>query len=455
MAPRIKNLYKPAATWALNNPVLLDGELGIESDTNSVKVGDGVSTWTQLEYTVEAPPAPKTPAEILGVYLTELLNKPLGRWIANNSGYTYPSPAICGFTSKMTANDSGTIYVIPSTGYVKFISEIDGDFVYGAGNLDEVIPIQLSPNTTDGLSHMYALMACDEDGQEVVGSTITFLNLSTCKMTSFDGSGLSSLTTLYINSNQLTSFDCTGLSNLLTLDLSQNRITTFSGVGLSVLYNLQLQENLLTSFSKEGLNGSLTYLDLSLNSITSFSGTGLINLQILNLGNNNLSYFNGTALTSVEELYLQNNKLGSFSGVGMNTLREVNLQSNRITSFDGTGLGGINRIDLYNNLLESFDGLSMYTLRDVYLHRNNLSTVIVPSGLDTVSDFSIYLSGGVYTQPICSDGTALNAFYETLPTFGGAPKDGPGRVIWLSDTDSGNGDPSIATNKNWSINAWF
>lgn len=40
----------PAATWTLNNPVLLLGEIGAETDTGKIKVGDGVSTWTQRPY---------------------------------------------------------------------------------------------------------------------------------------------------------------------------------------------------------------------------------------------------------------------------------------------------------------------------------------------------------------------------------------------------------------------
>lgn len=37
-----------AANWTSTNPVLLLGELGIETDTGNVRRGDGTSTWTQL-----------------------------------------------------------------------------------------------------------------------------------------------------------------------------------------------------------------------------------------------------------------------------------------------------------------------------------------------------------------------------------------------------------------------
>lgn len=40
-----------AANWTANNPVLLDGEIGIESDTGKFKFGNGVTSWTSLAYT--------------------------------------------------------------------------------------------------------------------------------------------------------------------------------------------------------------------------------------------------------------------------------------------------------------------------------------------------------------------------------------------------------------------
>ena len=39
-----------AATWTSNNPILASGEMGIETDTNLFKVGDGVTAWNSLVY---------------------------------------------------------------------------------------------------------------------------------------------------------------------------------------------------------------------------------------------------------------------------------------------------------------------------------------------------------------------------------------------------------------------
>lgn len=39
-----------AANWTLHNPVLKSGEMGIETDTNMFKFGDGVKAWNELAY---------------------------------------------------------------------------------------------------------------------------------------------------------------------------------------------------------------------------------------------------------------------------------------------------------------------------------------------------------------------------------------------------------------------
>jgi hypothetical protein len=39
-----------AANWTANNPLLLSGEFGLETDTKQFKIGDGVTYWTSLAY---------------------------------------------------------------------------------------------------------------------------------------------------------------------------------------------------------------------------------------------------------------------------------------------------------------------------------------------------------------------------------------------------------------------
>ena len=43
-------------SWAAANPILLSGEMGIESDTGKYKVGDGASAWNDLSYFTQIAP---------------------------------------------------------------------------------------------------------------------------------------------------------------------------------------------------------------------------------------------------------------------------------------------------------------------------------------------------------------------------------------------------------------
>lgn len=46
----IKLRRDTAADWSTVDPILADGELGIETDTNRIKIGDGATEWTGLTY---------------------------------------------------------------------------------------------------------------------------------------------------------------------------------------------------------------------------------------------------------------------------------------------------------------------------------------------------------------------------------------------------------------------
>lgn len=47
---KLKQRIDTSAQWKLGNPILLNGEIGIESDTQRVKFGDGVTAWNDLVY---------------------------------------------------------------------------------------------------------------------------------------------------------------------------------------------------------------------------------------------------------------------------------------------------------------------------------------------------------------------------------------------------------------------
>lgn len=50
MADQIQLRRDSAANWTSSNPILADGEIGLERDTDKFKVGNGIATWTARPY---------------------------------------------------------------------------------------------------------------------------------------------------------------------------------------------------------------------------------------------------------------------------------------------------------------------------------------------------------------------------------------------------------------------
>lgn len=50
MAVQIQLRNDTASAWSSANPILAQGEIGIENDTKFIKVGDGINNWNDLPY---------------------------------------------------------------------------------------------------------------------------------------------------------------------------------------------------------------------------------------------------------------------------------------------------------------------------------------------------------------------------------------------------------------------
>ena len=53
---RLVQRHNSSTTWSNYNPILKLGEIGIETDTNKAKLGDGTTAWNDLPYFVSARP---------------------------------------------------------------------------------------------------------------------------------------------------------------------------------------------------------------------------------------------------------------------------------------------------------------------------------------------------------------------------------------------------------------
>ena len=56
MAIQIQIRRDTAANWTSVDPILAEGEFGLETDTNQIKIGDGVLAWTSLAYFISGNP---------------------------------------------------------------------------------------------------------------------------------------------------------------------------------------------------------------------------------------------------------------------------------------------------------------------------------------------------------------------------------------------------------------
>jgi len=54
MADMIQIRRDTASNWTTANPILAQGEMGAETDTSKIKIGDGVTAWASVPYLIDA-----------------------------------------------------------------------------------------------------------------------------------------------------------------------------------------------------------------------------------------------------------------------------------------------------------------------------------------------------------------------------------------------------------------
>lgn len=95
---RFRVRRRTAAEWTSINEILLDSEIGLESDTGLGKIGDGVTAWNSLLYTI-----------VGKVDLTGLADNKVLKWDATNSKWIVADASATPLTTK------GDIYTRSAT----------------------------------------------------------------------------------------------------------------------------------------------------------------------------------------------------------------------------------------------------------------------------------------------------------------------------------------------------
>ena len=87
-----------AAQWTSTNPTLAKGEMGVETDTNKFKFGDGTTAWTSLPYVA-------TSSGSTSVDWANVLNKPS---TFTPSSHTHPTSEVTGLDTALAGKASTT-----------------------------------------------------------------------------------------------------------------------------------------------------------------------------------------------------------------------------------------------------------------------------------------------------------------------------------------------------------
>jgi hypothetical protein len=156
MFTRMQQRRGTAAQWAAANPILTDGEIGFEKDTEEFKIGDGVSPWADLNY-IGGVPAPVITAEIeaaieaqatidnatfeAGISRVRYVNSATGS--DANDGLTMSKAKATLQAAVTAAGDDGTVRIAPGT-YAPFTTSAANLLLEGMGGIGQ------DPTTGDG-----------------------------------------------------------------------------------------------------------------------------------------------------------------------------------------------------------------------------------------------------------------------------------------------------------------
>jgi hypothetical protein len=111
MAQVIQIRRGTAAEWTAANPLLAEGELGVELDTHKWKTGDGVLRWAALPY-VTGPPGPQGPQGPTGSQGPQGPQGVQGPQGATGTGVTMKGSVPTAASLPMVGNVQGDAYIV-------------------------------------------------------------------------------------------------------------------------------------------------------------------------------------------------------------------------------------------------------------------------------------------------------------------------------------------------------
>lgn len=298
--PKIQLRQDISSVWQSKNPVLLLGEFGVETDTNKFKIGDGVTDWNNLSYSV-----PTKTSDLV-----------------NDSGYINISAVPT--TLSQLINDSG--YVTSSALNDKQDVLIAGSNITIENNVISAIGSggSSSVNSVNGKVGTVVLSAHD------VGALpdSTFIPVKTSDIV--NDSGFITLTsvnngTVTINQGgvQKGTFTLNQSGNAtIDLDAGVTVDQTFDGTSQNAQSGVAIQGELSTNYQSKLVSGT----NIKTVNNTSLLGSGNIDIQ----GGLFIASYNTTEFNDILSAY-QNGK--NVILVGGNTIATLSRISNTYAEF--------------------------------------------------------------------------------------------------------------------------
>ena len=110
MSNRIQFRRDTKSRWAEINPILMEGEVGLEVDTQNIKMGDGVTAWNNLDYGVGYSNVTSEPGDNENLVISQKGVTELVKGIKEGmSAREYPSVKITDFANGVTTTGTDRV----------------------------------------------------------------------------------------------------------------------------------------------------------------------------------------------------------------------------------------------------------------------------------------------------------------------------------------------------------
>lgn len=231
----IKNLQlrnDTAANWTSKNPVLLKGEFGIEIDTNKVKVGNGVDTWTNLAYiTVDISGKADKATTLAGYGITDAytktqINTELGKK-QNNLTEAQLNAVNSGITSEKVGAYDG--YADTLSGKADSATTLAGYGITDAYTKTQVNNITGTPDSGKTLQDEIDALESAVSGKQPSGTYVTATSATSVE------TSLTTSSNAKVPTSKAVATYVTGRGYLVASDIANkaDKATTLSGYGIT------------------------------------------------------------------------------------------------------------------------------------------------------------------------------------------------------------------------------